>query len=86
MEWSPTIRRLLLRRVQALRNEVLDAVHMAGAGRPVQRRTSMRINGGAEPVLVFLQEGQVAGRRGVEGERRFRARESPQCALAVAGR
>ena len=66
MEWSPPVRRLLLGRVQVLRNEVLDALHMSGAGRPVQRRTSMRIHGGAEAVLVSLQEGQVAGRRGVE--------------------
>ena len=66
MEGRAAVRRLLLRRVQVLSNEVLDAIHMSGAGRPVQRRTSMRIDGGAEPVLVFLQEGQVAGRRGVE--------------------
>ena len=66
MEWSPTIRRLLLRRVQVLSNEVLDAIHMAGTRSPVQRRAAVRIHGGAEAVLVFLQEGQVAGRRGVE--------------------
>ena len=66
MEWRAAVRRLLLRRVQVLSNEVLDAIHMSGAGRPVQRRTSMSIDGGAEPVLVFSQEGQVAGRRGVE--------------------
>ena len=66
MEWSPTIRRLLLGRVQVLSNEVLDAIHMAGTCCPVQRRAPMRIDRGAEPVLVFSQEGQVAGRRGVE--------------------
>ena len=67
MEWSAAVRRLLLRRVQVCEDEVLDAIHMSGAGCPVQRRAAVRIDRGAEPVRVrFFEEGQVAGLRGVE--------------------
>ena len=67
MEGSAAVRRLLLRRVQALGDEVLDAFNVSGAGRPVQRRTSVRVDRCLYAVRArFFEEGQVAGLRGVE--------------------
>ena len=67
MQGSAAVRRLFLRGVQVLRDEVLDAFNMSGAGRPVQRRTSVRVDRCLYAVRVrFFEEGQVAGLRGVE--------------------
>ena len=67
MQWSAAVRRLLLRRVQVLRGEVLDAFNMSGAGCPMERRTSVRVDRCLYAVRVrYFEEGQVAGLRGVE--------------------
>ena len=67
MQRSAAVRRLLLRWVQVLGDEVLDAFNMSGAGGPVQRGTAVRVDRCLYAVRVrFFEEGQVAGLRGVE--------------------